>query len=110
MIVVGLISEHIPKTKPAVRIDIFFKYAMPKYNREKPIIKTNANSKSTMISPVRKILEVEIEHRNPVIMLAVNFLTIIKVNSAANTGIQAPTTTCDQRIETGAVPEYSKRA
>lgn len=108
--VVGLISELNPKIIPAARIGSFFKCAMPKYNRQKPKIKTNANSKSTMISPVRKILEVEIEHRIPVIMLAVNFLTIMKVNSAANTGMQAPTTTCDQRIETGAVAEYSKRA
>jgi hypothetical protein len=109
MIVVGLIRELIPKTKPAIRIDIFFKCAMPKYKRKKPVIKKNATSKSTIISPVRKILEVEIEHRNPVIMLAKIFLTIIKVNNAASTGMQDPKTTCDQRTETGAVPEYSKR-
>ena len=110
MTVVGLIRELIPKTKPAARIDICFKCAIPKYNRKKPIIKTTANSKSTMISPVRKILEVEIELRNPAIMLAEYFLVIIKANNPANTGMQVPTTTCDQRIETGAVPEYSKRA
>lgn len=63
-----------------------------------------------MIAPVRKILEVEIELRNPVTMLAENFLIIIKANNAAITGIQAPTTTCVQNSETGAVPKYSKRA
>ena len=104
MIVVGLISELIPKTSPAAKIDNFFECAMPKYSRKKPTIKTDENSKSTMISPVREILEVEKEHKNPTMMLAVNFFIIMKVNSAATTGMQAPTTTCAQRTETGAFP------
>ena len=63
-----------------------------------------------MISPVRKILVVEIELRNPAMILADNFLVIIKANNAFNTGMQVPIKTCDQRTETGAVPKYSKRA
>jgi hypothetical protein len=110
MIVVGLISEPIPKTKAAARIDFFFKCAMPKYKRKKPIIKTTANSKSTIISPVSIILEVEMELKNPVTRLAEYFFVSIKANSAVNTGMQAPITTCDHKIETGAVPVYSKRA
>ena len=108
--VVGLISELIPKNRPAARMNFSFKWAMPTYKRKKPVIKTVANSKSTMISPVSIILEVEMELINPVIMLAENFFVSIKVNSAVNTGMQAPTITCDHKMETGAVPVYSKRA
>jgi hypothetical protein len=50
------------------------------------------------------------ELKNPVTRLAEYFFVSIKANSAVNTGMQAPITTCDHKIETGAVPVYSKRA
>ena len=74
------------------------------------MIKKTANSRSTIISPVRKIPAEEIEHRNPAIIVVKKLFVIINVNNAANTGIHTPTRTWDQRTETGAVPKYSKRA
>ena len=67
-------------------------------------MKTTANSRSTIISPERNMPEEDMEHSNPAMMLAGIFLVIIKANNAANTGKQLPKKTCDQRIETGAVP------